>query len=336
MRENLIQKIIHQLHEQHQLYFDFNATPQVEIERAFQRVESDFFVLLVKCERRQIRLYVKIGKEGNFRAGTFLKRLNAEYGCLESTYEHFKSRHMYSAVRPIAFFPEWRTIITAEVPGVVLKPLMMAHTSILSSHSTEGVGKIMFSCGRWLRDFHKHVTAATEFEHEGVALYVSRRLEILEEVGLIGTDLGRTLRQHLDQMEKAYISSLPSVLLHNDFISGNVLVDGERVCVLDYSWVGRGCNYYDVASFWVELQRLAEMPYHSRRKVSSLQKHFLEGYGAIDERAVEFKCFELLHRVNIMVDLWRKRQQAKWPSRIILDYERNNQLRWLNKFIKQL
>jgi hypothetical protein len=320
----IIHKIIHQLVEQQSLFPDFKITPEVQIEKTFRRDESEFFVLLLKHKRDHIRLYVKIGKEENFRAGT-----------LQATYEYFKDLPMYLAVKPISFFPEWRAIVTEESPGLVLKPLLMSHTHILSMRDTGELQKTVFLCGRWLRDFHQNVKAETEFEMEGITLYVSRRLEILENEGLVGIDLCKSLRRHLEEIEKEHIHSLPSVLLHNDFIPGNILVDGEKICVLDFSWVGRGCSYFDIVAFWMELQRLGETPKYSKKRISLLQKTFLDGYGGISEGSIEFRCFELLYRVNSLDSLWRERQKNGWPQRIILDFEIENQLRWLHKFKKE-
>ncbi|GEM_PF-2881592 len=328
----MIDKIIGQLTEQQKLFFGFENDADIQIERQFQRVESEFFVLLVKHKQNMIRLYVKIVKEENFRAGTLLNRLNAEYNCLQATHEHFKNSQMHLTIRPIAFFPEWRAIITAESPGFVLKTVVMSHTHILSISDTAKLQKTMFLCGKWLRDFHQSVKAPTEFEMEGITLYVSRRLEMLEREGLIKIDSGKSLSRYLEEIEKAHLSFLPRVLLHNDFIPGNILLDGDKIGVLDFSWVGRGCHYFDITAFWLELQRLGETPKYSKRKVSLLQKAFLEGYGGISEESIEFRSFELLQRVNALDCLWNERQKTGWPRRMILDFEIKNQLRWLRHF----
>jgi len=332
----MIQKIISRLKELHSLFPDFEKGADIQIEKKFPRVESDVFLLLAKHKQNTLHLYVKIVKEETFSAGTLQKRLSSEYACLQSTYEYFKNSPMHRAVRPIAFFPEWHTIVTAESPGLVLKPVIMSYTRILSLRDIKRLQKAVFLCGRWLRDFHHCVKAETEFELEGITLYVSRRLEILEDLGLIRKDLGKILRKNLEEIEKGYIRFIPSVLLHNDFIPGNILIDGEKVCVLDFSWAGRGCHYFDITAFWLELQRLGEMPHHSRSKVSLLQKSFLEGYGEVRQESVEFRCFELLQRVNALNYLWIERQKRGYPRRLSRDFEIKNQLRWLHQFKAQI
>ena len=159
---------------------------------------------------------------------------------------------------------------------------------------------------------------------------------ILEKENLVGKDLGKMLRRRLEEIEKAYLRSLPSGLLHGDFIPGNILVDGEKVCVLDFSWVGRGCNYFDITAFWLVLQRLGEAPKYSRKKISLLQRAFLEGYGGISEGSVEFRSFELLQRVNSLLCRWEERQKSGWARRRVLDLEIKNQLRWLREFKEQI
>jgi Ser/Thr protein kinase RdoA (MazF antagonist) len=167
---------------------------------------------------------------------------------------------------------------------------------------------------------------------EGITLYVSRRLEMLEREALVGTDLGKTLRKRLEEIETALLRSLPSVLLHGDFIPSNILIDGERVCVLDFSWVSRGCQYFDITAFALALRRLGDTGRYSRRTLSLLEEAFLEGYGGIRRESVEFRSFELVQRVHALEYLWGRRQKSGWARRMLLDYEIEQQLRWLREF----
>ncbi len=307
----------------------------VRIEKSLGGQESDIFVLSSDAEEKPLRLYVKVVKEDNFRAGTLKARLHAEYSCLQETYEYFRHSSLHGAVRPVAFFPQWRSIVTAESPGILLKPLVMSYTRLLSMRDIKPLKRVVFLCGKWLRDFHHHVRAETSFEMEEISLYVSRRLAMLEGAGLMNRDLAPVLRNTLERMQKRGPQTLPRVLLHNDFIPGNILADGEKICVLDFSWVGRGVAYFDIVSFWLELQKLGEAPQHSRDRISTLQKAFLEGYGEISDRSVEFKCFELLHRVNSLADLCRGRQKMAWLHRIMAEYEIRNHRRWLAEFPRE-
>ncbi len=307
----------------------------VRIEKSLGGQESDIFILSSDTKDSPLRLYVKVVKEDNFRAGTLTARLHAEYCCLKETYEYFRHSSLHGAVRPVAFFPHWRAIVTAESPGILLKPLVMSYTRLLSMKDIEPLKRIAFLCGKWLWDFHHHVRAETSFEMEEISLYVSRRLGMLEGAGLMDCDLGMGLRNNLERMQKRGAQALPRVLLHNDFIPGNILADGEKICVLDFSWVGKGVAYFDIVSFWLELQKLGEAPQHSRDKIAALQKAFLEGYGGISDRSVEFKCFELLHRVNSLADLCRGRQKMAWLPRIMAEYEIRNHRRWLAGFRRE-
>jgi tRNA A-37 threonylcarbamoyl transferase component Bud32 len=305
------------------------------IEKSLGGQESDIFVLSSDTEDKPLRLYVKVVKEDNFRAGTLIARLHAEYSCLEQTYEYFRYSPLHGAVRPVSFFPQWRAIVTAESPGILLKPLVMSYTRLLSMRDIKPLKRVFFLCGKWLRDFHHHVRAETSFETEEISLYVSRRLAKLEGDGLIEPDLAAALRNTLERIQKRGLETHPRVLLHNDFIPGNILVDGEKICVLDFGWVGRGIAYFDIVSFWLELQKLGEAPQYARDKIAVFQKAFLEGYGEISDRSVEFKCFELLHRVNSLTELCRGRQKMAWPSRIMAEYEIRSHRRWLAEFRRE-
>lgn len=329
----MIQNIIQQLQEQYSSDPYFEKGANIQIEEKVPRVESDIFILLVKNNKDTQRLFVKIIKEESFiSSGSLNRRMQAEYNCLEENYNYFNAKTMFRAVKPIAFFPEWHAIVTAETPGLVLKPVIMCYTRLLSLQDIESFKKVLFLCGSWLRDFHHNVKTATDFEMEGITLYLSKRLEKLEDVGLVRKEIGKVLRKKMEAIEQAYIRFVPSVLLHNDFIPGNILVDRERICVLDFSWVGKGCHYFDITAFWLELQRLGEMPHYSKRNVSLLQKAFLEGYGGIDQESKEFKCFELLQRVNVLNYLWIERPKTGWFRRQFRDLDIKNQLKWLHQF----
>lgn len=316
-----------------QLGSDLGGRPELEIEERFQRNESDLFVITMKLNGNSSRLYVKVGKEHNFEPGTLLDRLSAEYNCLGATYEFFKDQPKCAAVRPIAFVPECRAIVTAEVPGEGLKDLVVKRTQRLSGRPVEDIRNAIFLCGQWLRDFHQNIHSGTQFEMEAVTIYVTQRLELLEAGALIPETVGARLRERLEDIERGIGPSLQQVQLHNDFIPGNVLFDGHKICVLDFSWVGRGCKYFDIVAFWLELQRLSEMPHYSTTKVEHLQNAFLNGYGGISEHSTEFRLFELVHRVNLLDVHGGLHGRARWwHRRMVNSYEMGNHVKWLANY----
>ena len=327
----MIDDIVRRVTEQHDLGFERDSHPYVQIQKRFEGQESEFLILSLKLAQRSLCLYVKIAKANTFPRETVDSRLVAEYNCLNAAHKRFSHYPRFATPRPIAFLPEWRAIVTTQVPGEPLKHLIVSQTQLWAVKQPYNLQEAMFLCGQWLCEFHRHVSAVTGFEMGDLGSYVSHRVKILESAGLADTNLGAVLSKRIREREREVCDSLNSVVTHSDFIPANVLFDGQGISVLDFSWAAEGSRYFDIVAFWLDLERLGEMPNYSRKRMRLLQKAFLTGYGGISEECEAFQLFELVHRVNSAVVLWRLSQRCGVLMRTWHWFEMKKQLRWLQR-----
>lgn len=98
---------------------------------------------------------------------------------------------------------------------------------------------IWFAVARWLADLHQGVAPCS-----ASLLHYDRRLcDRLVESALAEPGIAAAL-----ELALAELDALPVGLVHGDFYPDNVLVDGHRICVLDWEAAGVGSGLLDLAA----------------------------------------------------------------------------------------
>lgn len=161
-------------------------------------------------------------------AADFEESTLAEYAALEDVYHKLGNvDEDFGAIRPLAYFSEYRAIVMEEFPSRTLREILFRHRT--SGDLTE-LRDAAHKGGRLLHYFHHHVHAATENPYsvqdflQEVDAY-ARRIETYSR--------GRaTARSILDafarQLENVPISSILFSQTHADMTSDNILYSTDK------------------------------------------------------------------------------------------------------------
>lgn len=113
------------------------------------------------------------------------------------------------------------------------------------------------------------------------------------------------------QEKLARLGREPSVysLIHADMHPGNILVDGDRLTVIDFDDAGFGWHQYDIAvvlTYWQAKPNAAE-----------IERAFLDGYRAVrrlpDEVPMSIAMFRLI-RWMASIGWFHQRPELKRPA----------------------
>jgi Ser/Thr protein kinase RdoA (MazF antagonist) len=119
-------------------------------------------------------------------------------------------------------------------------------------------------------------------------------------------DVRGRMRERLAQLSRA-----PSVysLIHADMHPGNILVDGDRLTVIDFDDAGFGWHHYDIAvvlTYW-----------QTRSNAAEIERAFLDGYRAIrplpDDAPALIPMFRLV-RWMASIGWFHERPELKHPA----------------------
>jgi Ser/Thr protein kinase RdoA (MazF antagonist) len=119
-------------------------------------------------------------------------------------------------------------------------------------------------------------------------------------------DVRGRMRERLAQLSRA-----PSVysLIHADMHPGNILVDGDRLTVIDFDDAGFGWHHYDIAivlTYW-----------QTRSNAAEIERAFLDGYRAIrplpDDAPALIPMFRLV-RWMASIGWFHERPELKRPA----------------------
>ena len=222
-----------------------------------------------------IKIYEPVGEIGAQR-----HQLAADYRAAQNAHAHMSERGL-GVAKPIACFPESLAIVTEEAPGETLAALL--RRELRWSVSADGVRKltaIFERIGAWLWAFQARSRRPGALSLDGIREYLDDRLQLLVAMRAAGFDADRrnaALRQFDSLAERVPPSHRVLVQVHGDFCPENVLVDGERITVIDFA-AERGSALHDLTHLHCYMGTLYSKPWMSRATIDSLQQALLRGY----------------------------------------------------------
>lgn len=261
-------------------------------------------------------------------------RVTNDYAVTSRVYESFRDRSDFSAVKPIACFPDDLVLVTEAAPGEPFHQLL-ERCAIWQPDSgtldelTQTAGRV----GAWLRTFQSIEHLQRRISIDGMREYLDFRLRRLVESpkGAFSQRRRAAVLSYFDALSRNVgAADLIEVLVHGDVCPSNVLVDGRRIVMLDFAMACTGGMYLDVARLFTQFEFLKFKPKFRPHVVARLQASLLSGFDpALRPDHPLFQLFELRHVVCHVTNL--SLNPAPPVARLYNRYQLHRHHKWLRQ-----
>ena len=235
-------------------------------------------------------------------------RVEKDFAVTQKVFERMAHGESYSAVRPVACYPDLLAIVTEEVAGDTLLDLVQRQIRwALDPSRSAALAGVLAAAGRWIRDFQE--PASGTFDGAWIREYIDHRLKPIASVtGRRGEILRDRVLRHIDRLTSRLGSDpVAAVSVHADLTPSNMIVSGSRVVVLDFAMARGGHPLQDVARLFTQLDLLALKPQFRPAAIGMLQQALLLGFDAtLRQEDPAFRLQVLAQRVNHLGSLCTK------------------------------
>jgi len=244
-------------------------------------ISSTITKMKISYQTGNMIIYLKKYKASNGRA------LSTDVGGHE--YESLKKLHGRLAghkglhvVRPIAYLPEERLLITEAFEGKSLNELMLSHLRGWSFGERKNkIKQHIHKSGEWLKSFQSSTLqeASVPLSHMAFLESVKGMLKVLNRFGLQGSFETIALKKVEEALGRVAGETVNHVGCHNDFTPQNILMNKGELAVIDFARFATDSNYEDLALFIVALEGYKSIIGISEGNVEILKEAFIHGYG---------------------------------------------------------
>ncbi|HXH83829.1 MAG TPA: phosphotransferase [Candidatus Tectomicrobia bacterium] len=215
-----------------------------------------------------------------------LKRVQAaqEYELLRMLWHRFEPFGAFGVIRPVAFWPERSSFLTEAFDGEKLSRFLHRGRGWNAGPAAAHIETAVRHVGEWLARFQQFTRrpATERFEPGDVLAYCERRLRVLANARDARVS-ARWAREVMTRLERLGGLVGPDerrlVGCHNDFRPDNIVTDGRRIAVLDFTGFRPGPAMQDFVKFWMKLEDLRLGLSLRPRLVRRWQSAFADGYG---------------------------------------------------------
>jgi hypothetical protein len=261
------------------------------------------------------------------------KRVLHDYTTTVRVHSQMAGLEGFSAVRPIACFPDVLGLVTERASGETLGELLRreatwwpAATQLAKLERTLG------RTGAWIRAFQAETSQPASFSLTNMRDYIDvrlRRLTNMRRAGFPESWRAAVLRYFDARSAEIGNGDLREAPIHADIAPGNVLVNGNDIIVIDFAMATTGGKYHDVARLYSQLEFLNCKPKFRSSVVAKLQSALLEGFEpGLSPRRPLFELFVVQHVVCHLANLAGHPESGL--SRAYNWYQRQEHRRWLS------
>jgi tRNA A-37 threonylcarbamoyl transferase component Bud32 len=209
---------------------------------------------------------------------TILREFKALHVVRKSLPEHLVA----TVPKPIMVMRESCSLVLEAVSGTPLSRILKREGNRLIGplrrNRMRSLGELT---GRWLKELHL-ATQVKPVRHDSKT-FLEEAIERLERCRSVGIN-----RATIDRLRKVVTESshqiegqpIPTAARQGDFIPQNILIDGDRLRVVDFENFSRSDSIYeDIATFMAYVEAVRTFPYYSATALETLGTGFLHGYG---------------------------------------------------------
>ncbi len=234
------------------------------------------------------------------------------------------------AVRPLACYDDWLTIVTAQADGVTLLDALQSHaTWFPGAAQVERLAAAHAAVGLWLARFQGFKPGDRYVTADSLCEYVDVRLRKLVDHRVMTPDQRLGLLEHLQHLGALVPQAdLREVAVHADLAPANILVSDSRIVVLDFAMAGRATALHDISRLYMQLGLLRAKPQFRRAVIVALQEALLRGFDpALSPRRPLFRLLSMMHHVNHLGTLALRHESL--PARLLSRWTIAMHRRWI-------
>ncbi len=287
------------------------------VDRPFSTVHR----VRIQTRARSVVAYAKVLKPYGSTAEQLAmadRMLRREFIATKAVFDALHQDAEMGAVRPIAFLPEHRAVVTEEVPGKPFSDLLDS-----ASRASDELLAITRRVGGWVRIYQSLEASANGVAVSERRAYLDKRLKQLEGRVISAAERLNVLA-NFDALAACLGPEVPAVPIHADLSPANIIVDGNgRITVLDFTMAKTGTTCHDIAHVYFHLERTGAR-HRTRAVMRELQRELLAGYSpALSDSDPLFQLMLLQHVVSHVAMIAERR-----PPVVDLAYRWFARRRW--------
>jgi thiamine kinase-like enzyme len=299
----------------YEIYFPGEQEPPRIISTSMEhRRLSDLARVTLQLDTCSTEIYVKFHKHPHSPDERVRAKAQLEYETLQWLSEAFTSVPGCAVVCPIAYFSEYKAVVTKKAEGTSLYAWLNRPLHRLLGIDRTRVEGWCCQAGGWLRKFQE-LTAKGEQERFESGRFWGEIESILQRCDRLGFSrpfrerIGAWLKSELDRLGEPEVEVVGQ---HPDFHPQNILVASKGITVLDFTSFRHGNRYHDVASFLTFLDSRLKHPFFRPAQIDHLRANFLRGYRllALEDPFLQLCCVKEM--LNYCATLLSRMPGASW------------------------
>jgi len=270
------------------------------------------------------------------------ERLQKDYATMERLYTRWKHSSKFAIPRPIACYADLLTLVMEECSGEDLAAILKREAPFFPSpKKVERLEYFFYLCGEWLKANQNSAPVKQHLSVYSLETYLDyndirlRRLVQYETVPLDESFRKKILQSMQRRWADIDVSETYAVEIHGDYGPGNVMIEGEKLIIIDIAGCGQGSIYHDLSRFYHQLDLYLLKPAFRPKVIRRLQRVLLDGYDSKLE--VQHPLFEMMlvqHTLCHLMGVGLLEQlpiHERWYNRRII----RRHIRWLRKWVAE-